>query len=466
MSVTVTTPPRVSEKRREIAPAISNHASPRWLPYYYAVQIACQLALLISSLSAARIFFRTSAFGMSLAALALTAGRNGGRRHPAAKLALAVFAILVVEALHPETGSAIGAFATLAMYVAILGPLFWVPRLALDVMWFRRVVLMIWVFQSLSALVGALQVYYPGSFQPALASVLSDNYLSSLKITLSNGERIIRPTGLTDTPGGAAAAGTYAILLALGLWTDRPRVWLRAVLALSIGVGMFVLYLCQIRSLVVMVAISILAMASAHALRGRIRSFAGISIVVGVIAVGAFVAAVAVGGEDVTRRLSTLVDSSPTDVYYTNRGIFLEHTLTELLPQYPLGAGLGRWGMISNYFGGDIPMSSLIYVEIQWTGWLLDGGVLLIFTYATMLGVTLLSVWRVAKTSRIDGRSDLAAWAAMVLGYDVGTIALTFNFPVFMSGFGMDFWLLNAALLAVASRADDAESSLPLHSPS
>jgi hypothetical protein len=379
----------------------------------------------------------------------LTWRHRSTHRQPAASLALLALAIVTLESLSPETGSALGAVATVVQYGATFAPLFWVPRLALDLSWFRRVVLIIWAFQWLSALVGALQVYFPGVFQPALASVLTDSYLSGLHIKLSNGEEILRPTGLTDTPGGAASAGTYAILLAIGLWTDRPKLWLRVLLALSIANGMFVLYICQVRSLVVMVGIAMIAVASVHALRGQIRILVGTSLMVAAIAIAAFLAAAAVGGEDVGRRLSTLVDAPPTEVYYANRGIFLEHTLFELLPQYPFGAGLGRWGPLAGYFGG--AASTYIWVEIQWTAWLLDGGIFLIGTYAAMLGTTIWSVWRVATRSRPGDKNDLSGWAAMLIGYDIGTIALTFNYPIFMSGFGLDFWLLNSALLTIAA---------------
>jgi hypothetical protein len=386
---------------------------------------------------------------VSLATLALTSGRSDGRRHHGTRLALVVLAILVLELFNPLTSNPIGALATLALYAAILAPLFWVPRLALDITWFRRVVIIVWAFQSLSALVGALQVYFPGVFQSAAATSLDANYLSALQITLANGEEILRPSGLTDAPGAAAAAGTYAILLGLGLWTNTSSRWFRLLLAASIGVGMFVLYICQIRSLVIMVAISILVMATVHALTGRMRSLFGLSTVVAAIAGLSFLAAISVGGAAVTDRLATLTESSPGEVYYAHRGIFLEQTLTSLVPEYPFGAGLARWGMIFSYFG-DAPQS-LIYVEIQWTGWLLDGGIQLILVYTALLGTTLWSVWTVARKSRDAGGIDLAPWAAMILGYDVGTIALTFNFPVFISAFGMDFWLLNSALLAIAA---------------
>jgi hypothetical protein len=400
-----------------------------------------------SSLAGGRVIFRTAAYAVSLLALAFASGRTQ-RRQPAARLALVLTFILALEAINPDTSTLLAAGATIGIYLAILGPIFWVPRLALDVHWFRRIAIVIWSFQSISAFVGALQVYFPGVFQPAVASVLSDSYVASLQITLSNGEEILRPSGLSDAPGGAAVAGTYAIVLALGLWSERPKVWMQLLLAFSIAVGLFVLYVCQVRSFVVMVVIAVASTSIAHALHGRFRKVASFGTALGLIATGSFVAAVSVGGESVTRRLQTLIESSPTEVYYTNRGIFLEHTLTELLPQYPFGAGLGRWGTLAGYFAGS--STNVIYVEIQWTGWLLDGGVLLIGCYAAMIILTLVAVWRIAKTTSGADDRGLANWAAMLIGYDVGTVALTFNFPVFMSGFGMDFWLLNSALLVIA----------------
>ena len=62
--------------------------------------------------------------------------------------------------------------------------------------------------------------------------------------------------------------------------------------------------------------------------------------------------------------------------FQEERGAFLTYTLSELLFEYPLGAGIGRWGMMHVYFG-DASMweAPPIHVEIQPTGWLLDGGV-------------------------------------------------------------------------------------------
>ena len=43
-----------------------------------------------------------------------------------------------------------------------------------------------------------------------------------------------------------------------------------------------------------------------------------------------------------------------------------------------------------------------------------------------------------------------------MLAYDVGAVALTFNYPLFIGQGGMEFWLLNAALFTAAVRRPSA----------
>jgi hypothetical protein len=146
--------------------------------------------------------------------------------------------------------------------------------------------------------------------------------------------------------------------------------------------------------------------------------------------------------------MSTLVQANPDTVYYKNRGVFLQQTVNVLLPQYPLGAGLGRWGMMNYYFGDNTdPERDAIYVEIQWTGWLLDGGVPLILTY--LLGL-LMAMWVAVKIALNRGGDDLSIWGAIVLAYGMGALAMTFSYPVFISQAGMEFWLMNALLFGAA----------------
>ena len=97
--------------------------------------------------------------------------------------------------------------------------------------------------------------------------------------------------------------------------------------------------------------------------------------------------------------------------------------------------------MINFYFAGG---ARSLWAEIQWTGWLYDGGLLLLLAYPIALFVALRASFKLAlrgTTERLD------TWAAVVTGYNLGTIALTFSYPAFMSTTGIEFWVLNAALI-------------------
>jgi hypothetical protein len=418
-----------------------------WLFGYFFVEIACQFALLSPTFAPARMFIRAAAFAASL--LGFFGLRGAGDAHPSRGLAIAALVVLGASIFHPDSGGIAVGVATVMLNFAIVAPIFWVPRIRIDLSTVRALIFAFWAVQAASAAVGALQVYYPGQFQPSAATVLSDEQLGALQITLANGARVSRPMGLTDSPGGAGIGAAYCILLATGLLVDRPRLWLRGLLIASMFVGCFTLYLCQVRSLLVMVVISLVAMAIPLVVQGRLGRLATFGLPLVATALLGFTLATAVGGEAVTGRLSTLIEDNPTTVYYSNRGFFLHHTLSELLPQYPLGAGLGRWGMMRTYFGNQSNASPPIWVEIQWTGWLLDGGVPLMVAQAGCLIVALGEAIRLALRNDAEGQ-ELAKFAAMLAGYGVGALALTFNSCPFASTMGLDFWLLNATIFAAS----------------
>ena len=94
------------------------------------------------------------------------------------------------------------------------------------------------------------------------------------------------------------------------------------------------------------------------------------------IVAASFIGAITLGGNSVLDRFMTLFSDDPLAVYYRARGVQLNLTFTQLLFEYPFGAGLGRWGMSGAYFGN--PALPGIWAEIQITGWMIDGGVLMI----------------------------------------------------------------------------------------
>ena len=111
---------------------------------------------------------------------------------------LAVIAVLGVAVFNPETPNLIAGMAHAGLYTAVLAPLFWVPRLRLQPDALRRAVMILWVFHTLSAALGVLQVYFPGQFQPGLSSIVlskGEGYIESLKIVTARGWFAARPSG-------------------------------------------------------------------------------------------------------------------------------------------------------------------------------------------------------------------------------------------------------------------------------
>ena len=288
-----------------------------------------------------------------------------------------------------------------------------------------------------------------------MSTMLTDDMLSGLKITLADGTRVFRPMGLTDSPGGAGLGGMYSVLFGMALWLERPRLLFRIVLLFSMGLGLFALYLCQVRSLLVMLVPAFFASMWSQVSRLRFGRAAAIVVPLVITALVAFGFAVAVGGDSMTNRLSTLVASDPRSVYYSNRGFFLEYTFTDMLPQYPLGSR--AWALGNDAFLFRDPYNAAsppIWVEIQWTGWLLDGGVLLMLAWAVAMLTTFREALR-AAISKDPAFRVLSGLSGILLGYDIGFIALTFNACPFASTLGIDFWLSTRRSLPLSVRRSD-----------
>src|SRR5262249_52764454 len=150
--------------------------------------------------------------------------------------------------------------------------------------------------------------------------------------------------------------------------------------------------------LLVMAALCVLTFALVLLVRGELRRFLSLVAILPPLVLGTFFWAAWEGGESVTRRLETLVEASPDQIYQRNRGEFLMSTL-RALPAIPLGIGLGHWGMTSAYFGEAALRPWDVWVEIQLTGWLYDGGVPLILAYGAAIALTVWVAWRIARRS-------------------------------------------------------------------
>jgi hypothetical protein len=456
---TATTPPRYWQPTA--GTQIRQPKPSRLLEYFIALEIICQLALLSSTLAPFRVFFRTAVFGVSLMLFFLLPGH--GKQHPAAKAAVFVMVVLGVSMLNPGVNSEMAAAAEFGLYLAVLAPLFWVSRIRIDLAEMRRVFRILWGFQVVSSIFGVLQVYFPARFQFAVSTVVQGQgtgYLGMQRFQNAYGELVFRPMGLTDTPGGAAAAGFLAVLFAAAFFLLDQRRWMQITAAGAMLVGMAAIYLSQVRVMLVMEMVCMLTFVTlmswraarvSNPLLGRrigSKRLAYLTGLMALAAVGGFVWAVGVGGTAITDRVNSLTAENPGEVYQKNRGQFLAYTIDEVLPNYPLGAGPGRWGMMFYYFGDPSNTKNpALWAEIQWTGWLYDGGIALVLVYALAIALA----FRVSYQVGLNERSgELATLAAVVFAYDVGVLAATFDSCFFIGGGGLDFWMFNAMLFNAA----------------
>jgi hypothetical protein len=417
-----------------------------WIAGIIVLQLVMQLLLFLPALRYMRVYIRAATFSVSLFALVFMRGQ--ARYPPAAWPALLALMWTGFQFFHPQTNSELAGLASVGLTTAIMAPLFWVTRLKVTSQQMQWALLVLWGFHTLSSVFGLLQTYFPGEFQPPLASVLvsREDYLNSLTITLASGASVYRPMGLTDTPGGVCISGFYALVLGLGFLLIAKKQLHRLVLLGSMLAGVSVIYLSQVRSVLVMSLICIIAAGGMMFITGHGGRLVKLALLALSVLVSGYVWAESIGGEAVSGRFGTLVQDNPTEVYRSNRGIFLEHTIEELVPRYPFGAGLARWGMVRSYFGVDNPTAPAEWAEIQLTGWVLDGGVPLVLLWAAAIFMT---VWTGARIiRRLPTSSPLWLWSLMIFSYDFGAIGLCFNYPLFASQAGLEFWLFNGAIFA------------------
>lgn len=407
-----------------------------WIYAYVVVQLACQLCLLIQELQLFRVFVRSAAFGTSLLFLVI-APRQVQRGGMVRVLALVALTILTLEMFNPLGGNPLSVVAHWTLCIAVIAPLSWVGRLRIPEGTLARLLMMLWGFHAFGALLGVLQVYFPGHFQPDFTALQAQGHLL---IQLSSGDWVPRPTGLSDTPGGAGADGLYAALFGVGVMIARPFRGARALAALSVGLGLMCIYLSEVRAALVTAFVCFIVLTVLFAWSGRASRATVSALLIGTIASIGFYFALGVGGRMMMARVHSLVAADPGTVYYNTRGAMLEQAIMDFLPRYPLGAGLGHWGMINAYFGS---AAQEIGSEIQVGGWILDGGLPLLLVYPAAVIAAILYACRASRVP--DARN--ATWAIVVAAYGVGALALCFEFPIFMGTPGLEFWLANAVLM-------------------
>lgn len=429
-----------------------------WAELFIAIQLLWGLLMFIPGMQPYRSYVRALPFVTSIAALAYYFRVATGEPLPASsKWLVASLGLLALNLLHETTHFGAG-IAQLFYQLSIAAPAFWMARSVRSDERLTRVFWLIFGASFLGSALGILQVYFPERFMPpefsALAQTLNPEIIGSLTYVGADGRQIIRPPGFSDLPGGAGIAGMTTMILGLAFAMKGRQAWIVSVGCLAAAaIGMTVLYLTQVRSLSIVTAASVGILALVRFRQGRARD-AVFSVVAGAaLVVGSYIWAVAVGGEALADRFFGIVDEGVFRTFQQHRGFFLQYTVTELLDEFPLGAGLGRWGTMQIYFGDpSMWQAPPIHAEIQPTGWLLDGGIPLWFLYGGALFVALRFAYR---TAIHDTRDSLRWLATVVLVLQLAIVVLAFSGPVFNTQLGIEFWALTAALFGavLGSRA-------------
>jgi hypothetical protein len=433
-----------------------------WIEAFLAAQFLWGALIILPGAQQYRGYIRALPYLASLGMFALHAlHRVPGPLAAGSSLLVSALLLLVLNLLHPTSQLTAGV-AQCVFQLSIAAPLFWAHKAVRSPAVIERLLVLVFLMNALSAGLGVLQVYFPDRFMPSefnsLGFQLNQYYLDGLTYTGSDGRAIVRPPGLSDQPGAAATAGALSAILGLGLLLRRRNPAHVIGILGAVTVGFAAIYLSQVRS-ILLATIGAGALLSLVALRrGRFAGAGWVMAAGGAVVVASFLWATSIGGASVADRFVSLQGSGAIEAYRTNRGQFVLQTVGELLDQYPLGAGVGRWGMMNTYFGDQAAYGSApIYVEVQLTGWLLDGGVLMWLLYG---GAAVLSMWAAFALSA--SRNPLMSEVAIItLGVNAYILVLAMSSPVFNTQMGILFWtlagMLHGARTYVADR-DPAEA--------
>ncbi len=421
-----------------------------FLEFFVISQTAFPAILFLPGTQALRLPVRVSAYAIGLLALVWW-GRQLKKvaAHPSQVWLLVVLAWLVIMIFHPTTNTTLAGVAQVMLYLAVLSPVLWSPGLVRNVKQLERLLALLLICNGINSLVGVLQVYDPKTWMPAEFSIIqrtSKFGLGSVSYLNDAGHLIVRPPGLFDNPGAVCGPGMIAVLLGLVFTLNAKKPWQRVGALTLAGLGLAAIYLSQVRSALLiaggMTLIYLFILGLAQKNRKQAGQALALAFFVGFIA---FPLAVRFGGRAAQTRFSTLTVTNPIAMYYeAKRGGMVEEAFTTLLPQYPVGAGLGRWGMMRLYFGDEYNTDApRIWSEIQLPSWILDGGVPLLLLYLIALGVTTAREWRVVRQTE---DAQLAAWAPAIFAANCGTLAFIFSFTPFTAPIGMQYWFLVGAL--------------------
>lgn len=427
-----------------------------WLEWTMLAQVAMPALLFIPGFSAIRIVTRIAIFAIPLMAWIMLAGRRRpwSRTFPSATILAVTSGWLFISIGHPTANSLLSALAQVMLYLAVFCPAFWVASALKSEVQLRRLMAILLLGNSASALLGIGQFYRPDIFNPPVIAYFGpEEHKAGLSYTAADGRKVMRPCGLSDSPGAACIAGIWAGVIGLA-WALRPMAaWKRlACLGLAM-VGMAVIYFTMVRSALILMVLGVLSLFGFLVLRRDWRKASQLTVAGALVFAASLAWAARDGGDAIRERFGSLLEKNIATSYQENRGRFLQDTFDNVMMQYPLGAGPGRWGMMFMYFGdhslGYGRERGPIWAEIQWTGWILDGGIVLMGAYVLAILAAMLSTAKIGLTCPDP---EIAFWAAVVWGINFAIVFQTLGSVPFVTSVGVQFWILAAALHAADAR--------------
>ena len=439
-------------------PAVRTERIPWGFAEFFIIsQTALPALLYLPGSQAFRLPIRFSAFAISLAAFAWWQAQNGKvKPHPASPLIVGVMCLLAVMLFHPTTASPIGGLAHMMVYFAVLAPVFWAPSFVRSPEHLARLLGLLLICSGVNAVVGVLQVYNPGTWMPReLSRVVTEGAMGLGPVTYTgpNGRLIVRPPGLFDTPGAVAGPGMFAALLGVVFGLSAIPLWQRLGAFAFAGAGVAAIYLSQVRVSLVVVVVMVCVYAGVLFLQHRVAKALTLATLSAAVIAGSFLLALTLGGDSILDRFMSLFADDPMAVYYRARGNQLDYTINEMLFDFPFGAGLARWGMAAGYFAsGNLPG---IWAEIQITGWLIDGGILMVALYAAALVVNAASELKIARIRTVP---RIAACGGVVFAGNLGVAIMIISFTPFVTQIGIQYWFLAGALHGIVVRAGASDA--------
>lgn len=427
-----------------------------WNEGFILSQTLLAAALFLPGISPVRTAIRIGSYMVGLWAWVAVSRRGGSgpgvESFPARPWLIVCVAWLTLSLAHPNIYSAVTAVGQVMLYVTILSPAFWAGGAVGSPKQMGRIMAVLFLCNALSAALGFAQVRYPGRFDPPVIPAMSNQFGGEdMMYQAIDGQIIMRPCGLTDTPGGAAPAGAATALIGL-CWALRPIAWWKRLASAGLAfVGVAVIYYTQVRSVLIMLGICLTVLTALLAYQGNVRG--ALSLVCGgvVAVVGSLFWVTRSLGNQVWDRFGVIVSGDVGTFLHSGRGKYVEEALGRQVWDNPLGYGLGWFGMVYTAFRDPLRPTP-VWVEVMIPAWVMDGGVPLLVGYFGALVAAVLDSFRIASTSRDP---ELRFWAAVVVSLNLSIVANCFSFVTFLSPIGPQFWLLSAAL-----HAADAQSRL------